>query len=266
MKQHNKGPFLLIFLLIVIVISSQFILLKPIISQGFTHEDYISFFSVRSMKDKVLADPINSWLKIGLHNASHDFYIGFLDMFFGQNYNMYTYFTIFLKIVGTLLLYPLLLLITKNKYLAFLTTVLYGISYPAAGALYLYAVGNEYLGLIFMNLFLIYYYLCIKTPTGKLLVMSALLLTVCLITSAIRVFPIFLIIIVAELFIQYKNNFSNLRPSMQRLIAFFLPAIIILHKNSANTPEVNLNLTTVSPFLKLILMETGTFYSILFGD
>lgn len=254
----SKNSFLFLFFA---VIFTQFFLLKPILGQGFTHEDYVGIFSAKSLSKQIFADPVNTWITIGPHNASHSFYIAFLDLFFKENYNMYLYTSILIKIAATLLLYPLIFLISKNKLFAFLTTFLYGISYPSAGALYLYVVGNEYLGLAFMNLFLISYYFSIKKGGVEVLLTASFTITLAYLFSSIRIFPIFAIILLIESFILYKEGFSRFIIQIQRLTSIFLPVIIVTLASLNKIPEGNYGLTTIPPFLNLI--SDGNFFLLL---
>lgn len=247
--------------LMLLVLFSQIILLKPIIGQGFTNEDYVGLFAARLLKDKIISDPIHIWIEIGPHDASHIFYIGFLDFLFGENYNMYIYSSIFLKIVATLLLYPLILLISKNKLFAFLGTFLYGISYPSAGALYLYVVGNEYLGVALMNLFLISYYFCVKKTKFWLLLLILLLTILSYLASPVRIFPVFAIIFLVEAFILFRNKFLNFLPSVIRLISIFLPITIIALANFNNLTGDVYTFRGIPSFFKLV--TDGNWYLLL---
>lgn len=242
-------PFLI---LVILVIYSQVILLGPIVGQGLTNEDYVGLFKIRIYQHQFFTNPLELWTHIGLHDIAHDFYIYVLNVLFGENYNLYLFTSIFLKIIATLLLYPVILLVTKNRLLAFLTTLLYGISYPATGALYLYVVGNEYLGVLFMNLFLIAYYFCIKTPKKLLLLVLSLCITCGYLASPIRIFPIFAIVILVELFILLKNRFKNYKQSLLRLVATFLPAIFITLFSLGNLGSGAYSLSGLPSFLKLI--------------
>ncbi len=220
--------------LVLIIIFFQFILLKPIVGQGLTNEDYGGFYQIRFSKDQMFSDPIGTWKKVGIHNATHDFYLGFLDSLYGKNYTMYLYTNIFFKIVATLLLYPLILLLTKNRLFSFLGTFLYGLSYPSTGALYLYVVGNEYLGVALMLLFLIVYYYCVKKPTIITVSLLSLIVTFGYLASPIRIFPIFIIILFVELFILIKDKKCNFIVSVLRLSAIFLPIITITLNSLGN--------------------------------
>lgn len=218
---------IIFFALVLVVIFSQFILLKPIIGQGLTNEDYGGFYQIRFNKDQMFSDPIGTWKKVGIHNIAHDFYLGILDSLYGKNYTMYLYTTIFFKIITTLLLYPLILILTKNKLFSFLGTLLYALSYPSTGALHLYVVGNEYLGVSLMLLFLIIYYYCVKKPAIITLLLLSWVIALGYLVSPIRIFPIFAVLLLIELSILIRNKFSNFIVSALRLIAIFLPIAII---------------------------------------
>lgn len=215
-------------ILIILVVFFQILLLKPIIGQGLTVEDYFGFYSIRASKDTMFKNPIEYWVKIGIHDSAHNTYLRVLDILFGENYTMQIYFNIFFKITATLLLYPLVLLISKNKLLAFLGSFLYSISYSSVGALYLYVVGNEYLGVTLLNIFFIFYFLCIKKTSSLMLTLTSLSITLSFFVLPIRVFPVFAIVSFVEACILIKNKFSSFRPSMYRIIAIFLPNILIM--------------------------------------
>lgn len=229
--QMNKAwvrPHLSVFVLLgLLVIFSQVTLLKPIVGQGLTNEDYVGFFKVRLYKDQMFSDPIRTWKTIGIHDATHDFYIGFLNRLFGENYALYLYFNILIKIVATLLLYVLILVISKNKLLAFLGSFLYGISYPSTGALYLYVVGNEYLGVALMNLFLITYYFSVKKASYILILLSSIVVTLAYFASPTRIFPVFIIVLLVETYMLIEARFRKLILPILRIIATFLPVILI---------------------------------------
>lgn len=248
-------------ILIFLVIISQVILLKPIIGQGLTNEDYLGFFKVRLYKDQMFSDPVKTWNAIGLHDATHDFYIGFLNIFFGENYTMYLYASIFIKIIATLLLYTLILILTKNKLLAFLASLLYGISYSSTGALYLYVVGNEYLGVALMVLFLIIYSLCVKRGGRLLILLSSITLILSFLASPIRVFPVLIIVFLTEVWVLLKNNFSNLRISIIRGVVILLPTVLIAILNTANSGSGAYSIAGWPVFLQKI--NNGNWYLLL---
>ena len=53
MKNNSIATFLLLIFLVII---SQYFLLKPIIGQGFTHEDYAGFYSIGILKNQFFSD------------------------------------------------------------------------------------------------------------------------------------------------------------------------------------------------------------------
>lgn len=257
----KKTSNLYFVLLVILVMFSQFLLLGPIIGQGFTHEDYVGLFKSRLYQEKFFTDPVNTWIAIGIHDAAHDFYIAFLDFLFGENYNMYLYTNIFFKVVATLLLYPLIFIISKSKSLAFLATLLYALSYPSTGALYLYVVGNEYIGVALMNLFLIVYYLSLKKNSYKLLSLASLLIFLSFMVSPIRVFPLFAIILIVEYFILIKDKLSRLFFSMIRILAIFLPILLFVFGTGNKSSVDTYGLSTIPSFFKLII--AGNWYLLL---
>lgn len=254
--------FFVIAALITLVFISQVILLKPIIGQGLTNEDYVGFFKIRAYQDKFFTDPVGMWNAIGMHDVAHDFYMAFLDSFFSENYTMYLYTTIFFKIVATLLLFPLIYLISKNMILAFLTTFLYGISYPSAGALYLYVVGNEYIGVALMNLFLILYYFLVKKTNLLLLILTLIVITLSFLISPIRIFPVFVIVLLVEACILVKYKFLKISYSLIRLAFIFFPFLLILLLSLGNSGSGAYSLKGFPEFFKLI--SDGNWYLTLY--
>lgn len=249
-------------MLILLVVLSQILLLKPIIGQGLTTEDYVGFSSIRISKDTMFSNPVNYWVQIGIHDAAHNLYLGFQDILFGENYTMYLYFDIFFKVVATLLLYPLIIIISKNKLLAFLGTFIYSISYSTAGALYLYVVGNEYLGVALFYIFLITYYFCIRQTNFWSLLLSSLTMTLSFLVLPIRIFPVFAIIPLIEVFILIKSKLSKFTPFLLRIVALFLPIAIIMLFSLKNSGTGAYDFESLPIFLKRI--TDGNWYLLLY--
>lgn len=215
-------------LLILLVIFTQYFLLKPVLGQGLTHDDLEVFYSAKLWGEKIISDPINTYIHFGPHYAYQEFYTFFLDFLFGSNFDYYLLFGIFLKVLATLSLYPLILLLFKRRSLAFLTTFLYGVSYASAGSLWYYTLGVEYLSIAFMNLFLISYYYFVKKMTILLAFLTPFLLIITFITSPVRVFPIIAIIFFIESFLLIKKRFSVIGTNLLRVILLFLPLVMII--------------------------------------
>lgn len=265
MIQNNLSFKLPVFLiLIILVILLQVILLKPIVGQGLTHEDYAGFYSIGVFKNLIFSDPVGAWNQIGTHNVSHEFFIAFLDLLFGENYTFILYAGIFLKIISTILLYPLILVVTKNKLLAFLTTLFYAISYSSAGALSLYVVGNEYLGASLLILFLITYYRSFESHKYWLILLSSLFLVLTYLASPIRIFPIFAAIFITELFIIMKflkDKRGQFFIPLIRSIVIFAPILLILLFSTKSTGTESYALAGLTDFLNII--KTGNWFLIL---
>lgn len=258
----KTSKFIIFTLLVLSVVISQVILLKPIVGQGLTPEDYVGFFSIRVSKDTMFSDPINYWRQMGMHNTAHNLYLGFQDILFRDNYNMYLYSDIFFKIVATLLLYPLILIITNNKLLAFLGTFLYGISYSTAGTLYLYVVGNEYLGIALIYIFLISYYFCLKQTNLQTLLYSSLLISLSFFALPIRIFPIFIIILLIESYLLIKNKLSKITPTLLRIVSIFFPIAVIMLYSLIRVGTSEYELEIIPSFLSRI--SNGNWYLLLY--
>lgn len=243
-----------IFIIItILVITSHIFLSRVVIGLGLTDEDYLGLYIARVYREKMFTSPVYFVNHYNLHNISHDLYIGFLDLLFQDNYDMYLYASIFLKILATLTLFLLILLTTRNKLLAALATFLFGISYPASGALRLYVVGNEYLGVALMNLFFVAYYFCIKKENSwRLLFFASLTATLSFMAAPIRVFPLFIIVLLIELFILFKNKFSRIYPSVLRGSSIAAPGILIMLFSLKETAIGSYSPAGIPDFLKMV--------------
>lgn len=223
-----RRDLLIFILLILILILSQFILLRPVIGQGFEHDDLTAFASLIPWNEKLSTDPIGSWVQFGPWHTYKIYYLHFLNSFFGLDYSNYLIFSIFLKILASLSFYFLIRVITNNKLISFLSTVLFSISSASVGPLYYYQTGIEYLAIAFMNFFLIFYYWSIQKARFSNLFFSSILLFLTFISAPVRVFPILILIPLIETLIHFKNKFSNISLIFIRSIILFIPIILII--------------------------------------
>ncbi|MDP3973570.1 MAG: hypothetical protein Q8P92_01930 [Candidatus Daviesbacteria bacterium] len=171
----------------------------------------------------------NVWTKYsGLHNTAHVYHIGILSEFLGNNYQYYPTANILLKIVATLSIFPAVIVIFKNRLLAFLSSILFSISSATAGSLFRVSNGNDYVALTIMNIFFIsYYWIFVKHSKG-LLVLSALLFFIAYLTSPGRIFPLLLLIFLVEIFWLLKlRNINNIGFSLVRIIFYLIPVFLI---------------------------------------
>lgn len=227
----------LFFLLIFIVVISQYLLLGPVLKYGLTPDDWGMLFFYKTLGANPLAKIVYVWSVKGAYTTGPIYFIGILNDFFGLNYQSYQVANIILKILATLSLYPLILLVFKNRLLAFLTVFLYGISYISSRSLEYVVKGTDYLAIFLMNIFLIIYYYIIskRIKSWRWFIAMCFFWFVSLMISPIRIYPILVLIPLIEVFLWLQQrSVSNVTQSVKRLLILYLPFLIIyLYKPSA---------------------------------
>lgn len=237
MKILFKTNLHLFFLFIFIVVISQCLLLGPVLKYGFTPDDWGMLFFYKTLGDDPLAKIVYVWSVKGAYTTGPIYFIGILNDFFGLNYQSYQVANIILKILATLSLYPLILLVFKNRLLAFLTVFLYGISYMSSRSLEYVVKGTDYLAIFLMNIFLVIYYYIIskRIKSWRWFIAMCFFWFVSLMISPIRIYPILVLIPLIEVFLWLQQkSVSNVIQSLKRLLILYLPFLIIyLYKPSA---------------------------------
>lgn len=242
----------LFILLVLTVTAIQFLLLKVILQNGFSIEDPGVLFEYKiidpslSFFDKYLLSLRTS----GLYNSYKIIYLGSLESLFKDNYQAYWITGIILKILATISLFPLILVVFKRKLLAFLTTLLYGISYSASGTLYFTCTGIEYLAIFFMHVFLISYFYYFTTKRKLFLYTSTVLLLLSFLTAPPRMYPLFGLIFLIEIFVWIKSKkLFGFMDSLPRLALLMFPYLVILHFFPGATNDQLKGPSTVFNFL-----------------
>lgn len=261
-------------LLIVIVVIIQFSLLKVILNNGFTADDWLLLFDYKTIGfggnflDKLLA----IFYVKGIYTTYEVVYIGILESLFKGNYEAYQITNIIFKILATLSLYPLILVVFKRRLLAFLTTILYAVSYSSAGALQFVVKGSDYLGIFFMNIFLISYYLSFKTKK-RFLLLTTVLLFLAFIFSPIRIYPLLLFTFLAEviIWVKLKGLFGLITASLRSIVLFFpfLMLLLLSIKSTGhylNGPLVVYQFLSYGNYQLLLTPFAGLGYTFLTND
>jgi len=161
----------------------------------------------------------------GIHESGYLAYMGVLGDIFGSNYKAYNYVSIYLKIVSTITLFPLVFVVFKDRILAFLTAFFYGITAASTGSLYWVLKGVTFLGTALMNLFLAAYYLAIARKSNIWLLLSSVLLTLSFLVSAVRIYPVLAIVLLVEVYVSARTK--KVMQSIVRTIVLFVPVGIL---------------------------------------
>lgn len=241
-----------------LVIFIQFTLYQPVIQYRlFDVQDWRYLHIYRSFQflyPDLFSQLINSWSSIGLHETSQIYYIGLLSELFKFNYQSYQIANIFLKTLATLSFFPLILLIFKNKLLAFLATLLFGINSATAGSLLIVALGEEFLAIAFLNIFLITYY-------KKLYFLSSLLFLLTFLIAPPRMFPLLVLIPLIEIYWLIKNfKLKNLKISSIRILLHLFPVLLVSLSAPISSPDFQF---TNSPFKLLQDIINGNWHNLL---
>lgn len=157
------------------------------------------------------------------------YYVGFLEKFLGINFVNLHQVTHLFKIIAAISVYVLVLKIFKRKLLAFVSSLIYTISYTHAGALFQLSSGGYFLAIISMNSFLLsYYYTLVRKITPKRLILMIFLLYLTFLLKSERMYPLIPLIILTEFFLLIINKFKRdfIDNSLKRLLPILLSFII----------------------------------------
>ncbi len=262
----KKQSIFWIFLLCAgIVFFIQFTILQPVIQYRlFDTQDWLYLHIYRSFKfldSNPFSQLINSWTHIGLHETSQIYYIGILSELFGFNYQPYQIANILLKTAATLSFFPLILIIFKNKLLAFLSTLLFGINSATAGSLLVIALGEEFLAVTSLNIFLIMYYYAIFKKTKILYFLSSLFFLLTFLMAPPRMFPQLLLVPLVEIYWLFNTRkLQNLKFSIIRVIIYILPVVLISLPAPVSSSDFQF---TNYPFILLKDIIDGNWHNLL---
>lgn len=218
------------FLCALLVFITQFNLLQPILQYQLfnTSEDWTYLIYYHTLDLNFLDKMIYVWRSFGLHTSAQLFHIGILSDFLMFNYPSYQVVNVTLKAIGTISFFPLVLVLFKDKKLAFLATILFGISSGTAGSFLWVVKGSEYIGIMLMNAFLITYYFVIIKNSKKLLLLSSLLFLSSYLMAPPRMFPLLPLVPLVEIYWLFNTRkLHNLKFSIIRIIIYILPVILV---------------------------------------
>lgn len=253
---------LLIFLLLTaVVIVIQFDILKPTLEIGLTPDDWGFIFSYKLLGPHPWSKITEVWAQQGPYTTVPLFYTGFINSIVGFDYLKLQIVSIVFKILATLVLFPLILIIFKNRLLAVLVTFLFAISYPATGALETAVEPTEYLGMFLMGLFLIIYFLIIQRNllSFKWLSLAAIMLMFTVLMSVMRSYPLLVLIPLIEIYLLSKTSFIvGLKTFLLRLFFLYSPFLLVTFYK----PGVILSYISIIPTV-LLRVSAGNWHLLL---
>lgn len=235
-RQTRITNFLIFLVLVGVIVLMQLDLLFPALAVGFTPDDWAFVFWYKLLGENPFSKFVEVWSIRGPYTTVPLYYTGIIHSLAGFDYQKIQWIGIFLKTLATLILFPLVFIVFKNRLLAFLTTVLFGMSYASSGPLETVVEPSEYLGMFFSAVFIIAYYFTFKNREISIrkMFLSTFLLVVSLMMSVMRVYPLLAIIFLVELYFLLANkSLTGLRIFIFRLGFLFSPLILItLYKPS----------------------------------
>lgn len=228
-----KSSILPFFLLSIIVIVLQYLILKSHLKFGFADVDWnflLSFKELSAEYKSPLSHFIGAWNKWGIYTYQV-YYIGLIEKFFGMDYRNFQIVTLIFKIITTISIYPVILLITKSRLAAFLTTLIYSISYSSVGVMYTVVTSGLYVAIPVMSLFFVWYGYLINKGKNSVseITFAVILFFLTLLLATERMYPLIPTLLVIEFFWCFKNDYSKkiLLQAVKRLAFFGVIFLVI---------------------------------------
>lgn len=250
--------------LVFIVWIIQGILLKPHLNYGFTPDDWWPLTQYK------IGGFLGTWNNQGVYTSYQGVYINLLHNLFGFNFKAYQITNHTLKAISALVLFLPIVVVFKNRLLAFITVVLYAMAYSPIGTLELVVRGSDFIAITFMCIFFIAYY---KTITKNLndvkrLTGLTILLIITMFLSPIRIYPILFFILIIELYlIVEKRSKQVLFDSLKRVTFIFLPYIMLTVLSPSSVISFTVNAPAIISRIlignwQLLLYPLGSFGSL----
>ncbi len=218
------------FLALLVVVSAiHFFLLTPVWENGLGPDDWGLLYAYKSLvgNNNPLFQIDEVWHARGVYTTYQVYYIGLLEKTFGLDYQAFQTINILFKTIATLSTYFLVKIIFKRKLLAFLTTILFAISYTSTGTFKFVVQGADYLALASMNVFLITYYYSIKRFRYSIFLPPLLLVS--LLLSPPRIYPLLFLVPITEIcliFLSKKKVISSV-VGFIRMVLIFVPLLLL---------------------------------------
>lgn len=234
-----KASSLSILILIPIVILLENYILAPHLRYSFADVDWnflLSFKELSKLYHSPINHIINGWKIWGVYTYQL-YYIGLIENVFGMDYRNFQIATHIFKIIATLSIYPVILLVTKSRLAAFLTTIIYAFAYSSIGVMYTVVTSGLFVAIPFMSIFFIWYWYLLKKGKNSFweIIIWEFLFFITLLLATERMYPLIPTVILIELFWWFKNNFSKVvfYHGLKRLAPFIVLFLgIILYKPS----------------------------------
>ena len=226
-----RSSSIFITFLVLEVFFINYFLLQDFFGYGLTNEDipylrdYKSWYQITD--SSYLIKVYKTWIHAGPNWAHQILYVGAVDDLFPYNWELTQKLNFIWKSLAALSLFPFLWILTKRKLIAILATLMYSILPSANGSLTINCTGTEYLGVIFLNLFIFSYYYLIKNQKSiKLLILSFILLYISIFAAPVRMIPILALLAITEIILAI-SGISKFKIALFRIIIYLLPFYLL---------------------------------------
>lgn len=224
----------IIFLLTLVVLVVNLIFLKDFWARPVYGEDweFLFDFSTGNASGNLLTKVVAFWTSRNLNWGALTVYLGLISHLFSGNYFPIQVINFLGKIVFTVVLFPVIFTLTKNRLLAILSVLFFSVAYPSAGYLFQYMTGAAYWGGFFYALFILIYIKNVrekKAMTVLTILVSVLLVYLALSLALYRIVGFLMILPVIELILLLIRR-SSLKYSLIRIIFFSALPLVILSK------------------------------------
>lgn len=175
-------------------------------------------------------DHIVAAFKLHAVYAYQIYYAGFLTNLFGLDFHNLYQASQFFKFLSALAVFPLVLMITKNKITAFLSSLIYSIAYPASGALFMFLTGGYFIAIIFLNFFFMMYWYVLNSKQVRVrwIFCTLFIFLVTLLLNPERMYPLIPLVLIAEFIWIWRKNWSDkaVVSSFKRIMILLFPLVV----------------------------------------
>lgn len=223
----KKNSFIVSLLFLITIVLNWFVFSKQL-NYGLRDVDWMVLYFYKLFGSISLHHLWEEIKELGVY-VSESYYVGILEQFIGLNLVRLHLVTHVFKIFSAIAVYFLIMLVFKRKLLAFITSIVYTISYTHAGVLFQLASGAYFITTLFMVLFLIsYYYSLSRKNYLQWSLTAGILLIVTFLLKPERMYPLAALVLSIELFIVVLGKFKKniLVASCKRTMLVLLPLTI----------------------------------------
>lgn len=219
----KKNLFVILFLLSLTILLNGLVFLNQL-NYGFRDVDWQVLYYFKLFGNLSLDHLFQEIKVLGVY-IPESYYVGLLVKFIGLNFVHLHLVTQLLKIISAICIYVLVLKIFKSRLLAFLSSLIYTISYTHAGTLFQLSSGGYFLATISMSLFLLgYYYTLVNKVTLKRLISVIFLFILTFLLKPERMYPLIPLVFLTEFFLIFHFKFKTelVIISLRRCLLIFL--------------------------------------------